>query len=353
MTSGLWELVLKGIWVTVQLLFLSALLATGVTLYSAAWFGIAGQYLYPGNAWLLEHGAGLASIMASCGAYLFVEQSLARPGRDRIFSRMMKTLAALCLVTAIGFAAGVINHKYLVLIVGTLGIMPMLLGLPGDNTHANYAEANRAFYRQTVIPLVRRTADALAHWLEPAFGPARLEPDLDAIEALAPEREKREREPERGDPHVRDRVAGRVAVTAHQLDDLRCKRDDDGRDRDPEAEREPERLRAEPIRDPPLARPGGAPHLRRRPVLEEVEEAEEPREDRCRDRERRQLRPAEMTDDRRVDEDVERLRGERTEGGEGETEDLAVVLGAEEGHRAINRIPLPFPARRLQTCQKP
>ena len=69
------------------------------------------------------------------------------------------------------------------------GVPPLLLGLPGDNTHANYAEANRAFYRQTVIPLVRRTADAIARWLEPAFGPVRLEPDLDAVEALATERE--------------------------------------------------------------------------------------------------------------------------------------------------------------------
>ncbi len=69
------------------------------------------------------------------------------------------------------------------------GVPPLLLGLPGDNTHANYAEANRAFYRQTVIPLVRRTADSLARWLEPAFGHARLEPDLDAVEALATERE--------------------------------------------------------------------------------------------------------------------------------------------------------------------
>ncbi|MHC2086930.1 phage portal protein [Methylobacterium sp. CM6244] len=69
------------------------------------------------------------------------------------------------------------------------GVPPLLLGLAGDNTHANYAEANRAFYRQTVIPLARRTAESLAQWLEPAFGPARLEPDLDAIEALAPERE--------------------------------------------------------------------------------------------------------------------------------------------------------------------
>jgi HK97 family phage portal protein len=70
------------------------------------------------------------------------------------------------------------------------GVPPLLLGLPGDSTHANYAEANRAFYRQTVIPLVKRTAESLSHWLAPAFGEAlHLEPDLDAIEALADERE--------------------------------------------------------------------------------------------------------------------------------------------------------------------
>jgi HK97 family phage portal protein len=70
------------------------------------------------------------------------------------------------------------------------GIPPLLLGLQGDNTHANYAEANRAFYRQTVIPLVKCTAEALAHWLAPTFGGVlHLEPDLDAIEALSTERE--------------------------------------------------------------------------------------------------------------------------------------------------------------------
>ncbi|MGO4704532.1 phage portal protein [Microvirga sp. 2MCAF38] len=70
------------------------------------------------------------------------------------------------------------------------GVPPLLLGLPGDNTHANYAEANRAFYRQTVIPLAKRTAEALVHWLSPAYGEnLRLEPDLDAIEALSAERE--------------------------------------------------------------------------------------------------------------------------------------------------------------------
>lgn len=70
------------------------------------------------------------------------------------------------------------------------GVPPLLLGLPGDNTHANYAEANRAFWRTTVLPLVQRTQGAMAHWLQPYFTETiRFRPDLDAIEALAGERE--------------------------------------------------------------------------------------------------------------------------------------------------------------------
>ena len=42
------------------------------------------------------------------------------------------------------------------------GVPPMLLGIPGDNTYANYAEANRSFWRQSVLPLVGRTAKALS-----------------------------------------------------------------------------------------------------------------------------------------------------------------------------------------------
>ena len=69
------------------------------------------------------------------------------------------------------------------------GVPPLLLGLPGDNTYANYAEANRAFWRQSVLPLLNRTFGSLAHWLSPSFGADfRLEPDLDRIEALSTER---------------------------------------------------------------------------------------------------------------------------------------------------------------------
>ena len=39
------------------------------------------------------------------------------------------------------------------------GVPPMLLGIPGDNTYSNYQEANRVFFRGTVLPLA--SADRL------------------------------------------------------------------------------------------------------------------------------------------------------------------------------------------------
>jgi HK97 family phage portal protein len=70
------------------------------------------------------------------------------------------------------------------------GVPPMLLGIPGDNTYANYREANLVFWRQTVLPLVARTARALTKWLAPRFGTSlRLGYDSDAVDALALERE--------------------------------------------------------------------------------------------------------------------------------------------------------------------
>lgn len=70
------------------------------------------------------------------------------------------------------------------------GVPPLLLGLPGDNTYANYVEANRAFWRTAILPMVRRTCGAMSHWLQPFFDEElRIEPDLDQIEALASERE--------------------------------------------------------------------------------------------------------------------------------------------------------------------
>ncbi|MBL4918276.1 phage portal protein [Szabonella alba] len=71
------------------------------------------------------------------------------------------------------------------------GVPPMLLGIPGDATYANYQEANRAFFRLTVLPLVGKVTAALSHWLSQWGGEAaELRADLDQVPALAVERDQ-------------------------------------------------------------------------------------------------------------------------------------------------------------------
>lgn len=71
-----------------------------------------------------------------------------------------------------------------------LGVPPMLLGIPGDNTYANYQEANRAFSRLTVLPLVMRIAASISLWLQEYYGEnISFEPDIDKMPGLASERE--------------------------------------------------------------------------------------------------------------------------------------------------------------------
>lgn len=71
------------------------------------------------------------------------------------------------------------------------GVPPMLLGIPGDATYANYQEANRAFYRLTVLPLATRVTAAVGHWLSTHLGEqVDLRPDLDQVPALAAERDQ-------------------------------------------------------------------------------------------------------------------------------------------------------------------
>lgn len=69
------------------------------------------------------------------------------------------------------------------------GVPPMLLGLPGDNTYANYKEANRALWRLTLLPLAGKILSGLQQGLRPWFPQATLSVDLDLVPALAQDRE--------------------------------------------------------------------------------------------------------------------------------------------------------------------
>ena len=154
--------------------------------------------------------------------------------------------------------------------------------------------------------------------------------------ALAGESDQRGGQPERGDPEVRECVVARLAVCAEPeekrlTDDLQ---DDEQRDSDPE--RSPERLGREPrgLLVPTRAR--GARDDGGRAVGEEVEDREGAGEHRPGETECGDLRPAQVADDCRVGEHVQRLGRERAEGRQRQADDLAVVRGTET-HRDRRR----------------
>jgi HK97 family phage portal protein len=70
------------------------------------------------------------------------------------------------------------------------GVPSMLLGLPGDATYANYREANKALWRQAILPLAGKILDAIAEGLRPWFPDLSLKVNADQVSALSEDRER-------------------------------------------------------------------------------------------------------------------------------------------------------------------
>lgn len=68
------------------------------------------------------------------------------------------------------------------------GVPPMLLGLPGDNSYANYREANKALWRQTILPMLAKISGGIAQGLRGWMPGLELSADADAVPELAEER---------------------------------------------------------------------------------------------------------------------------------------------------------------------
>lgn len=86
-----------------------------------------------------------------------------------------------------------IEGKYLSAreIAQAFGVPPMLVGVPGDATFANYREARFHLWEDTVLPLLDHITAELNRWLVQRYFDSglMLSYDVDAIPALAPRRE--------------------------------------------------------------------------------------------------------------------------------------------------------------------
>lgn len=120
-------------WLTLRepVLIKYALLISGGILFSVVQFGIGAQYLWTDNVWMETHLAGLGALAASAGTFLFVEDVLRGPERHRFFSPVMKGGAILLGLVGWAYALNLIDVHAVSRVIGTVGLAPALMGLPG------------------------------------------------------------------------------------------------------------------------------------------------------------------------------------------------------------------------------
>jgi HK97 family phage portal protein len=74
-------------------------------------------------------------------------------------------------------------------ICAAFNVPPELIGDHEHATYSNYQEARKAFYEETVLPLLDSIRDDLNRWLPPCFGDVIIDYDRDDIEALKEDRD--------------------------------------------------------------------------------------------------------------------------------------------------------------------
>lgn len=131
---GLFLILYAGVqWFSVRepMFWKYALLSGASLMFSVAQFGLGAQYLWGDHLWFELHMPGLSALLAATGTFLFVEDVLAGDGGQPRFSRLMRAGAALLLLVAAAYALDLIGVHTVSFFVGTLGLAPALLGLPG------------------------------------------------------------------------------------------------------------------------------------------------------------------------------------------------------------------------------
>jgi diguanylate cyclase (GGDEF)-like protein len=118
-----------------------AMLTTGSLMFSVVQFGIGGMYLWRDQLWIESHGAALMALLASGSTFLFVEEVLRGPGVSRHFTRVMHAGAAALGITAVLYALDIIHIHTVSRVIGTLGLLPALMGLPGAIARARRGDS--------------------------------------------------------------------------------------------------------------------------------------------------------------------------------------------------------------------
>ena len=118
-------------WTLRESLYLKYALQSGsALLFSVFQFGLGSQYLWRDLPWIELHAGGLTGLLAAAGTFLFVEHALG-PHGNRWFKPLMNAGCIALIAVAAAYACDLLHVHQVSLVVGTLGLAPAVLGMPG------------------------------------------------------------------------------------------------------------------------------------------------------------------------------------------------------------------------------
>lgn len=120
-------------WLTLRdSLFLKyALLLTGSLVFSLQLFGVGRQYVWGAWPWVEPYAAGVSSLAAAAGSFLFIEHALRGPDQARWWRLAMRGGAVVCGLVAAAHVLDVLPLKVVTAVMSVLGVLPALMGMPG------------------------------------------------------------------------------------------------------------------------------------------------------------------------------------------------------------------------------
>ncbi len=112
-----------------------AILVTGSAAFTLLQLGIGAQTLWTNNFWIEQHVAGVTSMIAVGGTFLFLEEALrdgalAPEKNVTWFSRVMKAGAVVSAVLALLHVLDVLSLRTMAIIVTVMGPLPSIIAAP-------------------------------------------------------------------------------------------------------------------------------------------------------------------------------------------------------------------------------
>ena len=117
----------------------------GSLLFTVHFFGLGELYLWTDNMWFERHMAGVSTLLAVCGTALFIEDVLG-PDMSRRLRRAMKFLAIMLALIAVAHAIDWMDIHAVSVVLGSIGLLPALLGIPGAFARMRRRDSVGAFF---------------------------------------------------------------------------------------------------------------------------------------------------------------------------------------------------------------